>query len=383
MPLHKAEILVHRVPVKQPVRTSFGTMHDRPSVLLRIEDTEGHAGWGEIWCNYPAVGAEHRARLLASTVLPLASGFRHLDRPEDLWSAMTDRLRVLAIQTGEPGPLAQCLAGFECALQDLAARRAGQPLWRHLSPSGSPQVAVYASGINPAGAPAAAREAADRGYAGCKIKIGFDAERDRENLIEARTLLGDGFPLMADANQAWSLDEALAFSQTCDAVGLAWLEEPLAHDAPDAAWQALAGSMATPLAAGENFGTDTEFETLPERRRLSVLQPDLGKWGGVGRSAAVARLAAERGLTFCPHWLGGGVGLLASLHVKASTGDPTGYVEVDFNANPMREDTVRQIFDGLKDGSVRLPEAPGIGEVEDSIRSFSGYCVHREEMDLS
>ena len=382
MRLLKAEVLLHRVPIEQPVRTSFGTMHDRPSVLLRLEDEEGVAGWGEIWCNYPAVGAEHRARLLVSTILPLAGSFRDVDRPEVLWTAMTGRLRILAIQTGEPGPIAQCLAGLECALQDLAARRAGVPLWRHLSPTGSSRVAVYASGINPSEAPRDAKEAAERGFAGCKIKVGFDARRDRDNLVQARALLGDGFPLMADANQAWSLGQALAFSATCDEVALQWLEEPLPHDAPDAEWKELAESLKTPLAAGENFGSDADFKHLPERRGLAVLQPDVGKWGGVGRSSAVARFAALKGLTFCPHWLGGGVGLLASLHVKAATRSPSGYVEVDFNPNPLREVLARPLFERLEDGAVQLPETPGIGEVEENIRRFSDYCVFSQELNL-
>ena len=380
MRLAKAEVLVHRLPIEQPVRTSFGTMHDRPSVLLRLEDEDGAAGWGEIWCNYPAVGAEHRARLLVSTILPLTPGLRDLERPEEIWAALTGKLRVLALQTGETGPIAQCLAGLECALQDLAARRAGLPLWRHLAESGSPSVAVYASGINPAGAPRVAKEAADRGFAGCKIKIGFDPGQDRDNLVEARKLLGDGFPLMTDANQAWSLEQALAFGPTCDEVALEWLEEPLPHDAPDAAWKKLAQSLATPLAAGENFNSDAEFESLPARRGLRVLQPDIGKWGGAGRAVAIARRAASSGLSFCPHWLAGGVGLLASLHVKAAAGPSDGYVEVDFNANPMREAIVRPVFEGLAGGVVQLHATGGIGEVEGTIRDFSGCCVFSEEL---
>ena len=61
-----------RYPLKTPVVTSFGTMRDRPMVLVRAEDDDGMAGWGEIWCNFPAVGAEHRARLVHGVLAPLA-----------------------------------------------------------------------------------------------------------------------------------------------------------------------------------------------------------------------------------------------------------------------------------------------------------------------
>ena len=50
----RVEAHVLRWPVKSPVQTSFGTMHDRPAVLVRIEDAQGQQGWGEAWCNFPA-----------------------------------------------------------------------------------------------------------------------------------------------------------------------------------------------------------------------------------------------------------------------------------------------------------------------------------------
>ena len=69
--LAKVEALVLRAPVETPVQTSFGIMHDRPAVLVRIEDRDGMVGWGEIWCNFPSVGAEHRARVLESCIAPI------------------------------------------------------------------------------------------------------------------------------------------------------------------------------------------------------------------------------------------------------------------------------------------------------------------------
>ena len=69
--LAKVEAIVLRAPVETPVQTSFGIMYDRPAVLVRVEDRGGMVGWGEIWCNFPAVGAEHRARMLESCVAPI------------------------------------------------------------------------------------------------------------------------------------------------------------------------------------------------------------------------------------------------------------------------------------------------------------------------
>ena len=53
----RIDVHVLRCPIATPVRTSFGVMPDRPAVLVRVEDTEGAHGWGEVWCNFPSCGA--------------------------------------------------------------------------------------------------------------------------------------------------------------------------------------------------------------------------------------------------------------------------------------------------------------------------------------
>ena len=129
--LAKVEALVFRVPIDEPVQTSFGTMHDRPAVLVRVEDREGAVGWGEIWCNFPSVGAEHRARVLESAVAPilLAQAWQNA---EEAFLELSRRLHILGIQSGEPGTIAQTIAGADIALWDLVANKLGQPLWRLL-----------------------------------------------------------------------------------------------------------------------------------------------------------------------------------------------------------------------------------------------------------
>ncbi|MDE2579430.1 MAG: mandelate racemase/muconate lactonizing enzyme family protein, partial [Hyphomicrobiales bacterium] len=343
------------------------------------EDQDGCVGWGETWCNYPAVAAEHRVRVLISLVAPLAAELALLDQPAILWTQLASRLAVLAIQTGEYGPIAQTIAGLECAAHDLAARRAGAPLHRYLDQRANGRVAVYASGINPDGAPETAAAAMARGFAGCKIKVGFGAEIDAANLRGARAQIGADAALMADANQGWSFDQALAFLPVCDDVGLAWLEEPLRHDAPDAQWRSLAENTRVAIAAGENFSSVEDFETLPSRRHIKILQPDLGKWGGAALSLAIARASAHKGLVYCPHWLGSGVGLLASMHVKAASRTQSGYVEVDVNPNPMRQRIVEHIVGAPVDGAVTLPDTPGIGDIGPLVAEFSDALVMSEE----
>jgi D-galactarolactone cycloisomerase len=359
--------MVFRAPVERPVVTSFGTMHERPMVLVRVEDDEGAVGWGEIWCNFPGCGAEHRARLVETVLAPLLRG-RTLDEPPSVFEALTRATRILALQSGEPGPIAQAIAGVDIALWDLLARRREMPLWKLLGGE-SGTIGLYASGINP---DAPERLAADKhaaGFRAFKLKVGFGTDRDVGNLTAMRDALGPGAMLMADANQAWDTETALATAECFRPFGLAWLEEPVAADQPWEAWRRIA-EVGIPLAAGENVAGATAFDAALSAGALGVVQPDLAKWGGFSGCLPVARRIRAAGLTFCPHFLGGGIGLLASAHLLAAAGGE-GILEVDANENLLRTHFA-EALERPADGRCTLSDAPGLGPPPDlgALREF-------------
>lgn len=358
--LTRVEAWALRAPIATPVVTSFGTMRDRPAVFVRVTDADGAQGWGEVWCNFPGVGAEHRARLLIDTVAPLALG-QHWPDVGTLWRTLDAQLRVLAIQTGEPGPLAQCVAAIDLAAWDLVARRAGQPLWRVLG-GASGTARVYASGLHPDEAVALALQQRERGHRAFKMKVGFAPQKDASRLRELRAALGDDATLMLDANQAWA--PALARERIATLIGAVhippiWMEEPIRADHPPADWAALADGSALPLAAGENLRGVDEFDALLATRALAFVQPDVGKWGGLSACREVALRAPPHGATFCPHWLGGPLGLAASMHLRAALGD-AGYVEWDANPNPVHAPLAEQL-PVVTEGRITLDAKLGLG----------------------
>lgn len=367
-PIRTFRILLFRVPIEKPVRTSFGVMRDRPAVLIRLEDSDGTHGWGEVWCNFPTCGAEHRVKLLESAAAPLVVG-KMFAKPGDAWDELSGKTHVLALQSGEPGPLAQVLAGVDIALWDLAARKAGQPLFHFLSPTGSgiPEVLplpAYASGINPDVVEAEISRARAEGFRAFKFKVGFDDDHDLRNLERALEGLQPGERLAIDANQIWSPDRASKMVRGIkDRLGeghrLEWLEEPLAADQPWSRWRELAVAGAPPLAGGENLRGAAAFTEAIQNSVVEVVQPDLCKWGGFTGCLPVARAALRAGKRYCPHYLGGGIGLLASAHLLAAAGGD-GLLEVDINENPLREDLARP-FPSLSEGKFLLSSAPGLG----------------------
>ena len=354
--LVKAQAIVYRAPIAEPVQTSFGLMHNRPALVVMLEDRDGNRAWGEIWCNFPTVGAEHRARLFEALVAPLLLSKTWVS-PQAVFSTLTKDLHILSLQSGEPGPIAQVIAGVDMALWDLIGKKLQQPLWQIFN--GSPSVQVYASGINPLHPEKIAQQKWTEGYRAFKLKIGFGAKRDLDNLANLRAALGADIPIMVDANQAWSLQEAKEQIQQLAKYQPFWIEEPIAADSPLSAWQELANHSTIPLAAGENMRGMQEFSNAIESTAFAVLQPDMGKWGGFSAGVPLGQAIVNNKNMFCPHWLGGGIGLIASMHLKASA-NTFGFVEVDANPNPLRELLAPQL-PKIVQGSITLNSAPGLG----------------------
>ncbi len=361
-PLAIARLRSHRlsVPVDVPVRNSFRVLTERTALLVEAVDADGVSGWGEIWSNYPPGGARHRQTLLHEVAAPLIEG-RSFPAPAVAFAVLEEALRVPGLQCGEPGSFAQVAAGIDLALWDLAARKLGLPLWRWLG--GVDTVRVYASGISPQQAGPLAERALAQGFTAMKLKVGFGEDTDMANLRHLRALAGAEARLMVDANQRWTPQQAVTAAKTMAAQQLLWIEEPIPADGPPAVWSALAAQSPLPLAAGENLRGFDSFTSMLESGALAAIQPDPGKWGGFSGGLQVAQKARSAGVMFCPHWLGGGVGLLAALNLLAASGGE-GWGEVDINANVLREQFLFEGF-AVRNGHLRLGDAPGIGFTPD------------------
>jgi D-galactarolactone cycloisomerase len=356
MKIASLEFIALAVPAEPPPVTSFGLMLRRSTLLVRARDSDGAHGWGEIWCNFPLRAMAARKALGEDVFAPVAIG-AEFDGPEAAHAYLAKRTHVLSLQTGEPGTFAQVLAGIDQALWDLAARKAGLPLWKFLG-GASGSVATYASGMGPEGADAQAAAKREEGYDAFKLKIGFAAERDRDNLKALRAGAGKDAVIMADANQAWTVEEACKRAGMLAEFGLDWLEEPLPADRPVDEWRRVAAAASIQLAAGENL-RDGAFDTALESRTLGVLQPDIAKWGGFTRCLPLAKKAMAAGVRFCPHFLGGAVGLAASAHLLAAAGG-AGRLEIDAQNNALRDRLLPE-FPRVREGRLTLPERPGLG----------------------
>ncbi|MCA8926504.1 MAG: mandelate racemase/muconate lactonizing enzyme family protein [Alphaproteobacteria bacterium] len=369
------EVFVWRVAIAEPVQNAFGSQAARATASIRLEDADGAHGWGDIWGNFPAPTPDYRARLAAEVVLPRLIG-RTVTDIRAFFATLEAETRLLALQSAEPGPFAAICCAVDAALWDLAGRKAGLPVHRLLNPaSETAAVPCYASGINPGGAAETIARCRAEGYRAFKVKIGFGRERDLQALSAARDALEAGEALLTDANQAWSPVEAADMACALAQFDLEWLEEPMPVDESAAAWQRLRAALPMPLAGGENIRGLSEFDTAGAW--LDVIQPDVGKWGGLTCAYEIGRRAVAAGKRYCPHWLSGGIGLIGSAHVLAAVGG-SGRLEIDANPNPLRTALVPETV-AVRDGLFRLPPGPGLG-IEPDTAALAEALVWQAEV---
>jgi L-alanine-DL-glutamate epimerase-like enolase superfamily enzyme len=246
------------------------------------------------------------------------------------------------------------LAAIDTALWDWRCRRDGQPLWK--AAGGAKQrIPVYTTegGWLHMGTETIVREtvaAKEAGFRGAKVKVGLPHVSDDVARLKAvRAAVGDGFEIMVDANQCFTLSEALRRAPRYAELGIAWFEEPLPAD--DITGHArLAAASEVPIAVGESLYSPSQFAAYVQQGAASILQVDVARIGGITPWLKVAHLAETFNLAVCPHFL-------MELHVSLTGAAPSAaWVEYI-----PQLDTVASSRMTIEDGHALVPDAPGLG----------------------
>jgi L-fuconate dehydratase len=152
-----------------------------------------------------------------------------------------------------------------------------------------------------------AREAVMAGFGHIKLKVGANLDDDMRRLRVAREAVGWDIGIAIDANQRWSVAEAIAWLEPLQQFQPSWIEEPTSPD--DILGHAAIRRSIAPLrvATGEHVQNRVIFKQLLQAEAIDVLQLDACRVGGVNENVAILLLAAKYGVPVCPH--AGGVGL--------------------------------------------------------------------------
>ena len=305
----------------------------------------------------------------------------------------------------EKGVMHMAIGAVINAAWDLAARRAGKPLWRFvadmtpeeivdcidlryledaLSPTealeilrrnehGKSQRTAY---LLSRGYPAysttpgwlgypdekmvrLAREAVDCGFRTIKLKVGLDLADDVRRCRLLRETVGPEVAIAADANQRWGVADAINWIRRLTPFELAWVEEPTSPDDVLAHRVIREAVAPTPISTGEHTQNRILFKQFLQHRAVDVLQIDATRVGGVNENLAVLLLARKFGVRVFPH--AGGVGLcelvqhLAMADFVAISGEMEDR-SIEF-VDHLHEHFVHPIQ--LRGGRYLAPSAPG------------------------
>ncbi|MGA5564003.1 enolase C-terminal domain-like protein [Streptomyces platensis] len=304
----------------------------------------------------------------------------------------------------EKGVMQMAAGALVNAAWDLAARRAGLPVWeflaalppeelvslvdfRYLSDALTPDEALAllraaepgraarAARLKAEGYPAyttspgwlgyddgklvrLARKAVADGFGQIKLKVGADLDDDKRRLRLARDAVGPGVRIAVDANQRWDVAEAVRWMTALAPWTPHWIEEPTSPD-DVLGHAAVRSGQPVKVATGEHVANRVVFKQLLQAGAVDFLQIDATRVAGVNENLAILLLAAKYGVPVCPH--AGGVGLCELVQHLAMFD----YVAVSGSW----EDRVIEYVDHLHDhfcdpvvidrGRYRAPTAPG------------------------
>lgn len=191
--------------------------------------------------------------------------------------------------------------------------------------------------------------AADRGFAGFKMKVGRGHSEDASRVRAVREALPTEMDLMLDANCAYSVADAIRLTRHLE-VPVDWLEEPL--DKGDYAGHArLRQQIDIPIALGENLYNAVQFHQVMAADGADILQPDVCRVGGITPWLQVANMAAAAGLPVSPHYV-------EPLHIHLATAfENVPYIEHHSTVL----DSVLKDPPGLIDGTFQPADDPGHG----------------------
>jgi len=338
-------ISVLEVPFDKPIRSALGTYVGSDYVVAELQTASGVTGYGYTM-SLDRRGTKAVVSYIENELTPLALG-QDATEPEALWNRMWSPNK--ARMRGGVG--VHALSAVDTAVWDAAAKIEDTPLATLLGGTRD-RIEVYGSGgwlsLTDEELVAEAQSHAENGITGYKLKIG--GERDKERIALLRREMGDEFVLYSDANQNYSVDEAVAASEWLVDFDVAWLEEPVLADCP---WdmQAVAEKSKIPVAAGENVYFGWGFQDLVDRQACAYLQPDVGRCGGVTEWIKIAEKAGANNLRLTSH-------LLHELSTCLIGAFPSGY-QVEFmdffKENPFTQDC------SVRDGHLTLPQVPGHG----------------------
>ena len=337
-----------RIPVDPPKGDAIQKFSALELPMVTIQDAAGNSGTG-----FGYTIGQGGTTILGLLRRELLHQLEGKDSRRIAW--LHDHLSKSLHALGPGVVLSNALAAIDIALWDLNARRFGVPLHTLLG-GAKDKVPIYNTNVGWLSRSLdemveLSRKAVRRdGFRALKLKVGKpDPEEDVERVGKVRKAVGNGIKLMIDANQSWTIDQAVRRLQPLEKFDLVWIEEPLlATDLQG--YQHLGQKTIIPRAGGESLYDPAYFYENIRLGALDILQPDVARVGGITPAMKVCGMAEAANLRVAPH-----VSPELSLTVAAAVPNSM-FIEYIPQMEPVLARKIR-----IQDGHAIPPDVPGHG----------------------
>jgi len=349
--IKKIEIFTLAIPLHRPFIISLGAIKSAENVIIKIRTSTGIVGFGE--CSPFAIIQGETAETAAAVGSYFAKyliGENALDIAKNL--AAMDKLMY-----GNRS----IKSAFDMAFYDIAAQHAGLPLYAFLGDDGDKKIETdYTVSLQDKAAMAAdAQEIQAKGFPVIKVKLGENGPKDVARIQAIRDAVGMQIPLRIDANQGWTLEEAIETLQALAPFHIQHCEEPIAReqfmDLP-----LVQSASPIPIMADESCCTAQDAKNLIRIKGCNLLNIKLGKSGGIQEALRIVKLAEQHNMPMqVGAFLESRLAMSAFAHF-ACCSRLIRFFDFDtclmFSHNP-----VEGGIDYLPNGEIQLPNRPGIG----------------------
>jgi L-Ala-D/L-Glu epimerase len=365
--IQQVELYKLSIPLIEPFVTSLGRDDNAENVLVKIITKAGITGFGECSPYMPINGES------IDTCYAVGQYFAQLLKGKN---ALAIEECIVAMDKLIYGNTS-IKSAFDMALYDIASQNAGLPLYKFLGGSNDKTIITdYTVSIgDPKKMAADAMKIKAEGYPAIKIKLGNNGELDVARIKAIRESVGNTIPLRIDANQGWSVEEAIKTLQALGKYDIQHCEEPIAR------WNFMQlprvkRESPIPIMADECCGDEHDAERLIALNACDYFNIKLGKSGGIFKALKMVKLAEQAHIRLqVGAMLESRLAMTAFAHFSLCS--PI-IEHFDFDTALMfSEDPVSGGIVYEKNGVVKVPEVIGLGArvEEEWLKKFEKIIV--------
>ena len=359
MKIERIEVFGVAMPLIGEFSTAYKSKSIQKSAVVRITDSDGHIGLGNVdpVPGYSVESIEETLEALNSRFAPMVMsmdpGNIHL-----LWERMSSGT----------ADFLDARAAIEMACVDLTARRLGVAVHAYLG--GAVKETVHFNawiGILPPDE--AAKETAGwqrRGFRSAKVKVGGGIDADRDRIKAIREAVGADFKLRIDANAGYDAETSIKLARMVARFDLQLFEQPVPADDIEG-MRRVRQSAGIPIMADESVLDHASLIRVIKAEAADIVKVKVMKQGGICNTRRMIETAAAAGLRcVVGHGFGLGINTVAEIMVAATSGNVIDGLEY---VGPLKtaDDIVVEALD-LTSGSLPLPCGPGLGVALDEAK---------------